>query len=323
MSNTITISTIKPILFLLFLASLGACSGVKYVDAPPLPFQEIDYGYPVAYEGEAPKMAYIDEGSGPETLLLVHGLASNAGFWRYNISELAKSYRVIALDLPGYGKSEKGDFPYGMAWYASQIRDFIDTMQLENVTFVGHSMGGQIGIVLSILHPESIDRLVLAAPAGIEAFEQGEGDWLSSVITIEGVVTTPEPAIRENLSLNFHRWSPKWEWMVEERARMAKTPMMREFAYAVDRCVDAMLDEPTSDALDRVSHPTLIIYGQYDGLIPNRYLNPGFPSEVFEKGAEMIPQSTLIEIPDAGHLLQIERPKAFNEALLRYLTAGT
>jgi len=306
---------------LLATLDLAGCSGARYADAPPLAFDDIDYGFEVDYALDAPRLAYIDEGAGDATILLVHGLASNAGFWRYNIDALADAgYRVIAVDLPGYGKSSKGAYPYDMTFYAETLARFIDALNLDPLVYVGHSMGGQIGLTLSLERPELIDRLVLAAPAGIEAFDEGEGAWLANVLTEEGIATVPEEAIRRNLAMNFHRWdADRLEWMVQERARMAKSEEMDEFAYAVIRSVHGMIDEPTTPFLSEVSVPTLVVYGQYDGLIPNPYLHPGTPRGVFAEGVEAIPDAELVEIPDAGHLLQIERPEAFNEAVLEYL----
>lgn len=301
------------------LVFISGCSGIKYADMEPLPFDEIDYGYEVSYLEGDPTIAYIDEGEGDQTILLVHGLASNAGFWRYNIDALAKNNRVIAIDLPGYGKSDKGDYAYGMTYYADQVAHFIKELELENVVLVGHSMGGQIGITLSINHPESIEKLILAAPAGIEKFDRGEGEWLANALTMKGIVTATEPMVRENLSLNFYRWSDDYNWMVEERVRMAKTPEMREFAYTVLQSIRGMLDEPTTDFLTLVPHPTLIVYGAKDGMIPNRYLNPGYTSEVFEKGAELIPDASLKALDKTGHMLQIENPEGFNQAVLYFL----
>lgn len=297
----------------------SGCGGFRYLDAEPLEFQDIDYTFESHFlDMDGLTLSYIDEGEG-DPLILVHGLASNAGFWRYNIESLSSQYRVIAVDLPGYGKSSKGDFPYGMAWYASVIADFIEEMGLENVTYAGHSMGGQIGITLSLNHPESISRLILAAPAGIEAFTPGSGNWLRNVFTIHGIKTVPESGIRENLSLNFHRWNSRWEWMVKERTRMAKAEEMDEFAYTVIQSVGAMLDEPTTARLGDIPHETLIIYGRFDRLIPNMYLNPGSPQSVFRYGHEKIPNSTLIEVNRAGHMLQIEQAEAFNTEILGWM----
>ena len=295
------------------------CSGFLYWDKPALQFSEIDYGYPTKAVLEDPKIAYIDQGSGEQTIILVHGLASNAGFWRYNIPELAKNYRVIAVDLPGYGKSQKGDYTYSMSFYADQIQKLIEALKLKNVVYVGHSMGGQIGIKLAIKYPELLSKLILASPAGFEEFQQGEGDWLRSVMTMKGVKSTTEEGIRRNLSMNFYSWDDKWEWMVEERVRMRKAADFDEFAYTVVRCVNGMLDEPTFDKLNLIKTPTLVIYGKYDGLIPNPYLNPGHTSDVFENGAKDISNVKLIELDNAGHMIQIEKPDEFNKAVLDFL----
>ena len=295
------------------------CSAGFYWDEPALQFSDIDYGFPIKTTLDNPKIAYIDQGSGDQTIILVHGLASNAGFWRYNIPELSKKYRVIAVDLPGYGKSQKGDCPYTLSFYADEIKKLVEELKLKNVVYVGHSMGGQIGLILSMKYPNLLHKLILASPAGFEKFDRGEGDWLRSVMTIKGVKSTNEEGIRRNLSINFYNFCDKWEWMVEERVRMRKAADFDEFAYTVVKCVNAMLDEPTYDKLSEVKTPTLIIYGRYDGLIPNPYLHPGFSSDVYEKGANGIKNSKLVQLDNAGHMIQIEKADEFNQAVLDFL----
>lgn len=298
---------------------ISGCSGFLYTNLPPIEFQDIDYGYQAKTVLSNPSISYVDVGKGEKTILLVHGLASNAGFWRYVIPELSKNYRVIALDLPGYGKSQKGAYPYGMTFYADQIKRLADELRLDKFIFVGHSMGGQIGITFSLKYLERLEKLVLASPAGVEEFERGEGDWLRSVMTKSFIKKTPEDGIRRNLAINFYSWNDKWEWMVEERVRMIKAKEFDEFAYTVVRCVNGMLDEPTFDKLKNISIPTLIVYGKYDGLIPNPYLNPGFTSDVFQWGAKQIPNCKLYEIDNCGHMLQIEKPEEFSNAILNFL----
>lgn len=298
---------------------VGCSGGYLYWDKPALQFSDIDYGYQIKTALNDPKISYIDQGSGDKTIILVHGLASNAGFWRYNIPELAKHFRVIAVDLPGYGKSEKGDYSYTMSFYAEQIKKLIDELQLKNVVYVGHSMGGQIGIKLAIKYPTLLSKLILASPAGFEEFQRGEGDWLRSVMTMKGVKSTTEEGIRRNLAMNFYNWNDKWEWMVEERVRMRKAADFDEFAYTVVRCVNGMLDEPTFNKLNLIKTPTLVVYGKYDGLIPNPYLNPGHTAEVFINGAKDIGNVQLVELEDAGHMIQIEKSDKFNQAVLNFL----
>ncbi len=304
---------------LLPLFLLSGCSGFLYTNFPPLEFQDIDYGFPTKTVLSNPSISFIDIGSGDKTILLVHGLAGNAGFWRYVIPELSKNYRVIAVDLPGYGKSQKGAYPYNMTFYADRVKRLADELKLDKFVLVGHSMGGQIGITFSLKYPERLEKLILASPAGVEEFEQGEGDWLRSVITKSGVKKTTEEGIRKNLAMNFYSWNNKWEWMVEERVGMIKAKDFDEFAYTVVRCVNGMLDEPTFDKIKNISVPTLIVYGKYDGLIPNPYLNPGFTTDVFQWGAKQIPNCKLYEIDNCGHMLQIENPEEFSNAVLDFI----
>ncbi len=308
-------------MYIAIIASLliASCSGYKYTSMPALEFEEIDYGYAVKKSKGTPTIAYVDVGSGEKTLILVHGLASNAGFWREVIPQLENNYRLIVVDLPGYGKSQKGDLPIGMQYYADVVAGLIDELQLKNVSYVGHSMGGQIGITLALTNPDKIENLILAAPAGIEPFDRGAGDWLSSVITHEGVVKTSEENIRRNLSSNFYRWSDRHEWMVEERVRMAKAYDIYDFAHAVDKSVDAMLNEPTTDRLGEIKHRTLIVYGKYDNLIPNPYLNPGRTVDVMQMGHNRIPNSTLVEIDKCGHMLILDKPMEFASAIRDFL----
>ena len=101
----------------------------------PYPIQKIEIDPGI-------EIAYMDEGEGPYTLLFIHGLGSYAPAWNKNLGELAEKYRCIALDLPGYGQSEKGDYPFSMAFFAEAVEAFIDSLGLENIVLVGHSMGG-------------------------------------------------------------------------------------------------------------------------------------------------------------------------------------
>jgi pimeloyl-ACP methyl ester carboxylesterase len=310
----------KIVLLSLLLVSFIACSsGYRYLNSPALSFQNVDYGYDVNYFEQLPKIAFIETGNlnAKKTLVLIHGLASNAGYFREIIPLVSNEFRVIVVDLPGYGKSEKGDFPYGIKWYAEQVRKLIKHLELKNVYLSGHSMGGQIAITYALNWPDELNKLILLSPAGVEPFLPGEGKWLSNVITMTSIIKATDEQIRVNLARNFYEWNDTYEWMVEERVRLAKSKdEFKEFAYTVDRCVDAMIDEPTTASLGKLTVPVSIIYGKHDGLIPNPYLHPGFTSEVFAKVKDVLPNVNLIEIPKAGHMLILEQAPLVAKAII-------
>ena len=307
--------------FVIIALLLTGCSGgFVYQDAPPLEFSAFDYGYAshtAVVNGI--HVSYMDEGKGSTTIVLVHGLASNGGFWRKNIGPLSQNARVIAVDLPGYGKSDKGVYPYTMSFYADIISGLLKQLNVEKVVYVGHSMGGQIGIHFALRHVDQLTQLILAAPAGLEPFSRGDGDWLKSVMTIDFVKKTPEDRIRTNLAMNFYEYNDSFEWMVEERVRMAKAADFEDFCYAVVRSVHGMLDEPTTKRLKEITVPTHLIFGENDGLIPNPILHGGRSADVAKIGTDAIPNVTLTMIPHAGHMLQLERSEEFNTAVLGFL----
>ncbi len=299
---------------------VGCTGGFVYQKAEPLEFKDFVYPFPSSIaEIDGMQISYQDAGAGSRTLVLVHGLASNGGFWRYNIAELSRSFRVIAIDLPGYGKSSKEAYPYTMSFFAETVSKLLKKLQIDNAVYVGHSMGSQIGIHLAIRHPEQIGRLILASPAGFEPFSRGDGDWLKSVMTIDFVKKTTEDRQRANIASNFYSYDDRFEWMVEERARMAKAKDFEDFCYAVIRSVHGMIDEPTTNRLAEVKQPTLVIFGEKDGLIPNPILHGGESKDIAAIGTKAIPNVALIMIPEAGHMVQMEKPAEFNQAVLSWL----
>jgi len=311
------------IILLVTAAMISGCTSARfYHNAPPLPFSEIDYTFSMQTgEINGVPLAWYDSGGYGEVVLFVHGLASNAGFWRYNVPDLrAAGLRVIAVDLPGYGKSGKSyDIPYGLGFYARTLEALLEHLDISSVTVIGHSMGAQIALTLVLQECPRVKGLVLLSPAGIERFKQGEGEWLKKSVTPEFVINTPEEHIRANLAANFYCWRDELEWMVEERARMAKTPEFRGFAYAVSQSVAAMIDEPVWMDLEKITVPVMIVGGANDNLIPNPYLHGGFTEPIMRRGAEEMPNAELHMLPHTGHMLQIERPEKVNRLILDFL----
>ncbi|MEO1051906.1 MAG: alpha/beta hydrolase [Bacteroidota bacterium] len=265
------------------------------------------------------EMAYMEQGSGSQTIIFIHGLGSYGPAWKKNVEMLSKQYRCIAVDLPGYGKSSKGNYEGSMAFFAEVLRDFIDALSLDKVTLVGHSMGGQISIVTSLFYPEKIEKLVLIAPAGFETFDEGEKDWFRSILTARAVQVTPPMQIEINFAYNFYDMPDDAQYMIKDRIAMRSAKDFEGYCYIIPQCVRGMVDQPVFEELSKITQPTLIIFGDSDNLIPNRFLNGGRTETIAKAGHEQIKDSKLVMVPKAGHFVMYEKANVVNQEIATFL----
>ncbi len=293
---------------------------------PEAAMKNVDYPFPVKYQKIADdiELAYLEVGQGPKTLLFVHGLGSYSLAWKKNIEKLQTNFRCIAVDLPNYGKSSSGDYPFTMSFFAEAIADFIRIKKLDNVILVGHSMGGQIALTLALQPDPPIEGLVLLAPAGFETFTEDHRTWFASLLTPESIRKNTPKQIEFNFNLNFHgnTMPESARFMYEDRLKMrADTAAYGRYCAMIPRCVAGMLAEPVFDRLAEVTLPTLIIYGKEDALIPNRILHPQMTTQqVAESGHEQLPNSQLKMLSPCGHFVQWDCAETVNEAIQNFVT---
>ena len=286
-------------------------------------YDQIEYPYQVHKQNLSNNItvAYMDEGKGNETIVFVHGLGSYSPAWKKNIEGLKANYRCIALDLPGFGKSTKNDYESSMSFYADIVHEFMDSLGLHQVVLAGHSMGGQISIIATLKKPERIQKLILVAPAGIEIFTEGEKDWFRDAITAKGVMLTPLMSIEENLGHNFYKFPKDAEFMILDRYAM--TGCGDDFLWyckANERCVQGMVNQPVFRDLTSLNLPTLIVFGEADKLIPNRYLHGGSTRKIGELANKKIKQSQLFMVKKAGHFVNFEKANEVNTRIIEFLS---
>ncbi|MCF7826811.1 MAG: alpha/beta hydrolase [Candidatus Marinimicrobia bacterium] len=314
MKNIIKIS-----ILLLMIGTLMGAGTESYYKLPSLEFDELDYGFPVkTIQLGNIELAYIDQGEGPQTILLIHGLGSYARAWTKNIEVLAKNHRVIAVDLPGYGHSSKGYYEYSMSFNADVLRHLINELSLGSVIVAGHSMGGQIAMTLALESPELVEKLILISPAGFERFDEGESAWMKDAMTPELVRDTPIRAIAQNVSINFYNFPQDAAWMITDRIQLRGATDFYNYCFAVSKNVEGMLRGIVWDKLDQIQQPTLVLFGANDALIPNRFLHPGWTKDIAEI-AKQIPTCQLVVIPKCGHFVQLDAAQRCNQEMLDFL----
>lgn len=266
-------------------------------------------------------LAYTDQGTGETTLVFIHGLGSNHKCWQKNMDTLSRHARCIAMDLPGYGASESGDWAYDMSFFAAVVGELIDALKLSNVTLVGHSMGAQIAIHLTLQRPELCKNLILLAPAGFETFNDAEKAWFGMVMTPDILKATPPEQIRKNFEINFFSFPKDAEFMIADRMALRDDAAAYDsYCRMIPKCVSGMLTQPVFDRLDQIKANTLVIYGENDYLIPNRILHPALTTlQVAQSGQSKIPHSALIMAPQSGHFVQWDASNIVNAAIIERL----
>jgi pimeloyl-ACP methyl ester carboxylesterase len=305
----------RNIIVLLALVIIMACKPTTGVAFTALP-------YPIETKslkvGNA-EIAYADVGQGERTLVLIHGLGSYLPVWKRNLDVLARNHRVIAIDLPGYGKSAKLNFPYSMEFFAEAVRGLVRELDLKHVTLVGHSMGGQIAMTYALMHPGDVEALVLTSPAGLETFNDGEARWLANAVTPEFTCTATPEAIYARHITNFYKMPKDADFMVDDRVKVIGGPDFDGYCRAVSRSVAGMLDAPVYDRLPEITVPVLVLFGEHDALIPNPFLHGGSTVKMAQKAVTRFPQAQLVVLERAGHMAQFEQPDRWNESVLEFL----
>jgi pimeloyl-ACP methyl ester carboxylesterase len=267
------------------------------------------------------EIAFVDRGEG-DPLLFVHGLGSNLSLWRGTMDAFEDSHRVLALDLPGYGLSGKDDVPGTMSFFTDVITGFLDERGLDAVTYVGVSMGGQVGLTMALQRPDRLVRLALVSPAGIESFNNQEAEALRAASTPEAIAQTTDAEVKQNAAANFDTWSEEYAWLIEQRHALAERDDFMDYAEANSKAVAGMLEGEARDRLGEVDVPTLVLFGTGDKLIPNPHLHPDqTTADVAARARERLPNAKVELVDDAGHLLMLERPAHFHEKLRTFLNS--
>lgn len=253
-------------------------------------------------------------------MLFIHGLGSSMRAWDKNIAALSATHRCIRVDLPGYGKSGKGDYQANMTFNADQVAAFCEALQLKKVMVVGHSMGGQIALHLALRRPNLVEKLVLVSPAGFETFTDVQKTTLKNFTKAEGIRAATEAQIRQNFSANFYRLPDDVQFMVDDRLNIRNSTDFDQYCHVVAQNVYGMLDEPVFARLPDIAAPVLCLYGKNDALIPNKYLHADLDTEkVARAGTSALKNATLHLIDQAGHFAMWEKAEAVNQHILKFI----
>ena len=256
---------------------------------------------------------YRDQGRGP-VLLLLHGSGSSLHTWDDWVTLLARDFRVIRMDLPGFGLT--GPDPtddYSVARYVEFVNAFASKIGVTNFHLAGNSLGGRIAWNYALVHPERVDRLILIDAAGYPRDKPNESPLVFKlaklpVINWFATVMTPRSLTESSLQQVFADQRLVTPERVDRYFELMLRPGNR--AAFVERANDAV-DDRNGDHRN-ISQPTLILWGVEDRWIPLAD-GRGF--------ADDIANSRFIAYPGVGHLPMEEIPGPTARAAMTFLTA--
>jgi 3-oxoadipate enol-lactonase len=241
-------------------------------------------------------------------LVFLHGIGGAARGWRNQLDAFSDRYRAIAWDMPGYGGS--APLPaVSIGALADALQDFLQQVGATKPVLVGHSIGGMIVQQLLEQNPGIARAVVLAQTS--PAFGKPDGDWQKSFIDARlGPLDRGETlaSLAPSLVKELVGDDPDPQGMALARDCMAHVP---EATYRATML--ALMGFDLRGALRDIAVPTLVLSGSKDN---------NAPAPMMAKMATYIPSATYVEIEGAGHLVNLERPKAFNTALDRFLAAN-
>lgn len=260
------------------------------------------------------RLRVAEKGTGP-SLVLLHGLFMDHTTWDPVSDTLAREYRVVAPDLPGFGQSEKppeSRFPYGIDAFADAVVDLYAGLELGRAILVGHALGGAIAITLAARHPELISRLILI-DAQCYATKLDLGSRVALAPLIGGFAFKQlwgKSAFRAYFKESYlSRDARIPSERVDHYYDTFNTPAARASALATLR---ATRDTRSVVAhVARVTTPTLVIWGREDSLYPAA-LGHRLSREIHDSGFQLL---------KAGHAPQEEEPRAVAEAIERFCQA--
>lgn len=244
-----------------------------------------------------PPVQVFEAGEG-DPVLFLHGAGGIMPDDRF-IAALATKYRVHAPLLPGYGESMGEERLQDMLDISLHTADVADALDLGKLLLVGHSMGGMIAAEMAALAPRDYDRLVLIAPAGLWLDDKPVADLFSKLpFELPELLFHDVEFGTELMTSGLDLEDPQFliDFLVINARRLG---MAGKILFPIP-------DRGLSRRLYRIKARTLLIWGESDKLIDPAY------GAAF---AEAIADATLVNIPDAGHLVNIEKPDAVLEAI--------
>ncbi len=252
-------------------------------------------------------LAYTEKGKG-SVVVLLHGFCESKEIWKDFTDELSKYFRVIALDLGGFGESANAlPVPCSMETMAEQVFQTLQNLQVSQAAFVGHSMGGYVALALAEKYPTMVKKLCLFHSTALSDSPEKKENRNKVIEFVQKVGV-------EAFISNFVKplfYEDRWQELEQEIRFLEeigkKTPMQ-----TIVSVLAAMRDRTSRlDMLAKADFPVLYIIGKQDTAVV---------WESYQEQLQKIPYAQTLVLDNTGHMGMLERPQETLQALKNFLT---
>ncbi|MFV8829336.1 alpha/beta fold hydrolase [Alkalihalobacterium sp. APHAB7] len=253
---------------------------------------------------------YQEQKVGKPVIVLIHGFVSSTYSFRHLIPYLAKHYSVLAIDLPGFGKSEKSNsFFYSFHNYAHLILSLMTILKIEEVIATGHSMGGQVALYMAKIKPERVKKVVLLSSSGYLKRAKRQYRYASYIPFAPRLVKSffIKRDYKDALSYVVYNKETVSQQDVSEYTKAFKD---ERFYHSLMRVLRHREGDLTAEQLKRIHQPVLLLWGKHDPVIP-LYIGKRLQMD--------LPNANIVIFEETGHLVPEERPKEVAEQMVKFI----
>jgi pimeloyl-ACP methyl ester carboxylesterase len=284
----------------------------------PMPGEPAPEGHPARDDDQPTEVNYVEMSPAEErsrlTVVFVHGLSGSWQNWLENIPHFARSHRVVALDLPGFGHSPLPPWRISIESYGHLLHNLCEALGIGDCAVVGNSMGGFVCAEAASAQPERFEKLVLVSAAGVSHARMRRRP--AETAARMGAATAPLALKLQESGLRRPRLrSTLFAGLFHHPDRLRRELLFEQFHNGAGRpglvpAVQGLVGYDILDRLEDVEVPTLIVWGRNDRVVPAQ--------DAIGFGRRLRNSRTVI-FDDTGHLPQLERPMRFNRVLETFL----
>lgn len=250
------------------------------------------------------KVSFSDTGKG-RVVVLLHGYLGAKEIWQSTIQNLSRSYRVIAIDLPGHGQTPCFGYAHSMELMARCVKAVLDSLRLKKYVLVGHSMGGYATLAFADLFPDQLRGFCLYHSSGYADSEEKKADRLRAIALVKANKNIYTNSTIRNL---FAAKNLKY---LKEEVAFALGIARKTSKQGMVAALHGMRDRPGRDIiLGLVEYPIMMVVGELDNVLP---------SAALLEQSDMIKYKHLLYLEHDGHFGFLESPRQSHKALRTFL----